>query len=222
MNAQRGFTLIEMVVAMALLGTMMLLIYAGLSFGMRSWDAAETHGGRIADRRIAENFLRREIAETFPMRWKDPLVLRVAFEGTPGAMRFVSTRAAGITVSGLSLVGLEVEQDSERRTRNLVMSRARADSEAQDFAPLQQGERTVLIEGVDAVGFAYYGAENDFTDPGWVDAWEYQGRIPQLVRLSIRLDDGTLLPDMVVKVRLGEEAGCLENSFQRVCRPRRE
>jgi hypothetical protein len=30
-----------------------------------------------------------------------------------------------------------------------------------------------------------------------------------------------VLPEMVIRVNLGEEAGCLENSFQRVCRPRR-
>ena len=35
MRRARGFTLIEMVVAMALLGTMMLLLYSGLTFGLR-------------------------------------------------------------------------------------------------------------------------------------------------------------------------------------------
>ena len=40
---QRGFTLIELVVAMALLGTMMLLLYSGLSFSVRSWDAGDVN-----------------------------------------------------------------------------------------------------------------------------------------------------------------------------------
>jgi hypothetical protein len=37
----------------------------------------------------------------------------------------------------------------------------------------------------------------------------------------VRTTDGTALPEMVVRIALGEEAGCLENSFQRLCRPRR-
>ena len=37
MRAQAGFTLVEMVLAMALLATMMLLVYSGLAFGMRSF-----------------------------------------------------------------------------------------------------------------------------------------------------------------------------------------
>ena len=46
--------------------------------------------------------------------------------------------------------------------------------------------------------------------------------MPELVRLRIRTPDGGALPDMLVKLMLGEEAGCLENPLQRLCRPRRQ
>ena len=218
---QAGFTLIEVVLAMTLLATMMLLLYSGLSFALRSWDAGETNGRRFADRRVAENFLRREIGELFPMRWKDPMEVKVAFDGQPGTLRFVSARAPGIQLGGLSLVGLAVEEGKERGTRDLVMRRAMPDDEATDFGPLEKGEAHVILEGIDSVSFAYFGAENDFSEPQWFDAWKFAGRVPQLVRMRVRLADGTALPDMVSRVMLGEEAGCLENSFQRLCRPRR-
>ena len=222
MRRARGFTLIEMVVALALLGTMMLLMYSGLTFGLRGWDAADTNGRRTADRRIAENFLRREIGETFPMRFKDSMTLKIAFEGKENRLRFASSRPAGISASGLSLVGIEVEAaDDVKRTRNLVMRRAMPDDDAKDFAPLDKAERTVLYEGVDGVVFEYFGSENDFTDPKWEGTWDYAGRVPQLIRIRIRTAGGGSLPEMVMRLMLGEEAGCLESAFQRVCRPRR-
>jgi len=217
-----GFTLIELVIALALMGVMVLFMYSGLAFGLRGWDAADTNGRRTADRRIAENFLRREVAELFPMRWKDPLVLRLAFEGKPDLLRFVSVRPAGISVTGLSLVGVSAEQDTAKRTRNLVMRRASPGDEQKDFGPLAQGEATILFEDIDSVVFEYYGAENDFTDPKWVDTWEWPGRIPQLIRIRVRTADGSYLPEMIVRMMLSEEAGCLESQFQRVCRPRRD
>jgi general secretion pathway protein J len=220
MTSQRGFTLIELVVAMALLGTMMVLMYSGLTFSLKGWDAGAASGQRTTDRRIGENFLRRELSEIFPMRWKDPMVLRLAFEGETQRMRFVSSRPAGVTQGGLSLVGLEVEA-GEGRERSLVMRRAMPDDAAKDFGPLDQADRTVLLAGVDSVAFSYFGSENDFTDPRWSDTWTFAGRVPQMVRMRIRNADGTQVPEMVVRVNLGEEAGCLENSFQRVCRPRR-
>jgi len=219
---QRGFTLIELVVAMALLAVMMLMLYSGLTFALRGWDAGDASGRRTADRRIGENFLRRELSELFPMRWKDPMTLKLAFEGESQRLRFVSSRPAGITLGGLSLVGLEVETDADTRTRNLVMRRAQPDDDAKDFGPLERADqRSILVAGVESVVFTYFGSDSDFSDPRWVDRWEIPGRIPMLIRMRITSSDGTPLPDMVVRLVLGEEAGCLESSFQRVCRPRR-
>jgi len=219
---QGGFTLIELVIALALMGVMVLFMYSGLAFGLRGWDAADTNGRRTADRRIAENFLRREVAELFPMRWKDPMTLRLAFEGQHDVLRFVSVRPAGISVTGLSLVGVTVEPDNVKRTRNLVMRRASPGDEQKDFGPLAQGEATILFDDIESVAFDYFGSENDFSDPKWVDTWEWPGRIPQLIRIRVRNPDGSSLPEMIVRMMLSEEAGCLESQFQRVCRPRRD
>ncbi len=220
-NRQVGFTLIEIVLAMVLLGAMMALLYSGLTFALRSWDAADANGRRVADRRLAENFLRREVAEIFPLRWKDAMRLRFAFEGRPDTLRFVSTRAAGITMGGLSLVGLRVETGADNRTRNLMMRRAMADGDAEDFAPLERAEPTLLYAGIDGVALSYFGAGNDFTEPTWTDTWQFPNRMPQLVRLRVRDADGSWLPDMVMRLGMSEEAGCLENAFQRGCLPRR-
>ncbi len=207
---------------MTILGTMMLLLYSGLTFALRSWDASDVNGRRTMDRRIGENFLRRELTELFPMRWKDPTALKLAFDGDSHRLRFVSSRPAGITLGGLSLVSVEVEQDEkDRRARNLVMRRAMPDDEARDFGPVEKAETaSILIEDVDSVDISYFGSENDFAEPKWTDKWTYPGKIPQMVRIRVKTSDGKMLPDMVVKVMLGEEAGCLENSFQRLCRPR--
>jgi general secretion pathway protein J len=219
---QGGFTLIELVVAMAILGTMLVLLYSGLSFALRSWDAGDANGRRTADRRIGENFLIRELTEIFPMRWKDPMEVRFAFEGRAHHLRFVSSRPAGIAQGGLALVGVDVEDDAKDRTRNLVMRRVMADPDAADFSPLERtDERSVLVEDVGAVTFSYFGAENDFTDPRWYDEWTFPSRMPAMVRMRIKTSDGGMLPDMLVKLMQGEEAGCLENALQRQCRPRR-
>jgi prepilin-type N-terminal cleavage/methylation domain-containing protein len=216
-----GFTLIEVVVALVLLSTTMLLLYSGLSFALRSWDAGDVNGRRTADRRLGENFLRRELSELFPMRWKDATQLKLAFEGGASRLRFVSSRAPGLQMGGLALVGLEVEEDGEKKTKDLVMYRAMPDDEAVGFGPLDRGERHVVLPGIDEVAFGYFGSENEFAEPKWHDTWEYAGRVPEMLRIRLRGKEGNVLPEMLVRLALGEEAGCLENSFQRLCRPRR-
>ena len=223
MRRAQGFTLIELVLALTILGTMLLLLYSGLSFALRSWDAGDINGRLTVDRRIGANFLRREVSELFPMRWKDPTTLRLAFEGDTDHLRFVSARPAGIATGGLSLVAINVEADPKNpRLHNLVMRRAMPDDEQKDFAPVEKADSSILIPDVDSVSFSYFGAENDFAEPAWTDSWKFQNRIPLMIRLRVKTTDGTALPEMVMKVMLGEEAGCLENSFQRLCRPRRQ
>ncbi len=224
MKRQRsaGFTLIEVIIAMTLLVMIMVLLYSGLSFALRSWDAGDANGRRVADRRLGENFIRRELTEIFPMRWKNATAVKFAFEGEKERLKFVSSRPAGLAQGGLALVGFEVVQANDAaRSRNLMMRRALPDDEAVDFGPLDKAEAVILLAGVDSVGFSYFGAENDFTEAKWTDKWEFAAALPQLVRLKVKTAEGRELPEYVVRLNLGVEAGCLESSFQRFCRPRR-
>jgi general secretion pathway protein J len=221
-RATAGFTLVEVVLAMVLLGAMMMLLYGGLTFALRSWDAGDANGRRAADRRLGENFLRREISETFPMRWKDANFLRYAFDGDTQALRFVSTRAAGVSLGGLSLVGVGVEPDPKNpKDRNLVMRRAMADGNAVDFGALEGADPAILVEDVGSVTFSYFGSESDFAQPKWWDKWPLPSRMPTVVRVQMKGSDGSDFPAMVVRLELGEEAGCMESPVQRGCRTRR-
>lgn len=221
-RAQAGFTLVELVLAIVLLGAMMALLYSGLTFALRSWDAAEANGRRVADRRLGENFLRRELAETFPMRWKEPAMLRFAFDGGHQALRFVSSRPAGISQGGLALVGVDVEDDPKLpHVRDLVMRRALATPEAADFSALDAAQPSILVQGIDSVEFSYFGSENDFSDPRWTADWPYPSRMPSMIRIRMKDADGTPLPDITVSLMLGVEAGCFEAALQRGCQPRR-
>ncbi len=219
-RGQGGFTLIELVVAMVLVAAMMSLLYSGLTFALRSWDAGDANGRRAADRRLGENFLRREVGEVFPLRWKDPSTLRFAFEGGTHILRFVSSRPAGVAQGGLALASVDVEDNAKDGSHNLVMRRALAAPAASDFSSLDAAEPSILVPAVDRVDFSYFGSENDFNDPKWSDEWTYKGRMPLLVRARLHTSDGSYLPDMLMKVEVGEEAGCFEAALQRQCRPR--
>jgi hypothetical protein len=145
--------------------------------------------------------------------------LKFAFEGDRDHLKFVSARPAGLALGGLSLVGIEVLESG--RIRNLVMRRAMPDDEAVDFGPLDKAEPSLLVANVESVAFSYFGAENDFTEARWVDKWEIPTAIPSLVRVRVKTMDGRMLPEYMIRIALGPEAGCLESSYQRFCRPRR-
>jgi prepilin-type N-terminal cleavage/methylation domain-containing protein len=59
-------TLIECLVAMALLGLVALLAAGGLSFGARAWEVVESSGAAADDARVAEALLRETVTAAYP------------------------------------------------------------------------------------------------------------------------------------------------------------
>jgi len=216
-----GFTLIETVVALTLLAMMLGLLFAGLRTGVRAWDAGTDRGDRADQLLLTVSFVRKELSAAFPWRFKDPLAVRLAFTGERERVRFVSMRPAEIGGGGLAFVSFEREaaKGGERAGR-LVMRRAPALSDAKDFESVEGTEAFALAEGVTDLRFEYYGAENDTAKPAWSDKWDFPQRLPSHVRLVMKAGD-TPLPEVVVALGIGEEAGCYETSFQRNCVPRR-
>jgi len=217
---QAGFTLIEVTMALMLLAVMLSMLFAGLRTAARAWDAGSARGDRADQLALATTFLRRELSAAFPWRFKDSTLVRRAFEGDSESVRFVSMRPAELDGGGLAFVSFAFERGSGREPGRLVMRRALAVAAEPDFTPLDAAKSFVLLEDVESVRFGYYGSETDAQPLEWFDRWKFPQRLPTHVRLSARLASGEL-PDLVVAMRIAEESGCIEASFQRNCVPRR-
>jgi general secretion pathway protein J len=217
----RGFTLLETVVALTLLATLLGVLFAGMRTGLRSWDVGLGRAARADDLMLATGFVRRELAAAFPWRLKDPMAVRLAFIGERERVRFVSQRPAALDGGGLAFVSIAFEPPGAgEKAGRLVMRRAFASADATDFSSLEKAEAFTLLEGVTALRFRYFGADNDFSAPAWAEQWVATQRLPSHVSLEIEMGERRL-PELVVATRLGEEAGCYESMFQRTCVPRR-
>lgn len=219
-----GFTLIELVIALSLLGAMLALAFGAMRFGSRAWEAGESRATQSTQTRLIQSFLRREMGFAFPMRWREQTsnVAKIAFVGESSSVKFVAPRPATQQLAGMSAVSLEVTDESnfERRNKKLVMRRAFLESDAEDFDALSNAEPRTMLDGLASVEFEYYGSENDQTQPSWQSSWSQPQRFPQLVRLKMTAEGGYTIPEMVIALRHGEEAGCYQTNFQRICGPR--
>lgn len=216
-----GFTLLETVIAITLLAMMLGLLFAGLRTGVRAWDAGTDRGDRADQLLLTYSFVRKELSAAFPWRFKDPLAVRLAFSGERERVRFVSMRPAELGGGGLAFVSFEkASAKGAERAGRLVMRRSPALSDAKDFEAVESTEPFTLAEGVTDLRFEYFGAENDTAKPAWSDSWDFPLRMPTHVRLVMKSGE-TALPEVVVALGIGEEAGCYETNFQRNCVPRR-
>jgi general secretion pathway protein J len=227
-NTTLGFTLLEMLVGLTLLGVLLILIYSALNIGLRAWDTGDQRASEASHQRIVQSFLRRELGQVFPIRWRGIPESKIAFEGVKRELKFVTALNLGAAVKegGLQWGHLYLADDPEegvdgRRRQSLFLKREVFDLQAKDWDGLGNAKPTRLIAGVKEIEIAYFGAKNETSDPKWVDEWKQPLRMPLLVKISIKTDLGRDVPELVVALKLGEEAGCYENAFQRQCPARR-
>lgn len=211
--APRGFTLIELLVALTLFGLLTLVLFGGLRFGVRAWEAAETRSGEISEIDAVQGFLRRQIGQMV-LPGEGPVAelidLSDAFLAEPERLRFVAPVPPQIGIGGHYRFELELVDDpagpEPGRRLDLTWRLYRSDAEIPDEPgeeDLLAGRKT-LLSGVETAEFAYFGRLDGETEGVWRDRWE-EPRLPALVALRVAFgrDDGRVWPELRVAPRLG-------------------
>jgi general secretion pathway protein J len=204
---QRGFTLLELLISLTLLGMMLVLLFGGLRLGVRSWDSVQKQVDNLNSVRSVESFLRREMERVYPYRWKGVPGQPYAFWGDRHKVNFVAPLPSRMGVGGLYIIALELEQTSHGR--RLTWRYGPVDSQMKDFSALEQIQEMVLVgaelNAVDDIWLSYFGRDTDGAAPHWVDHWDRVATMPLLIRIQVRFADGSEWPDFVVAPMLNTE-----------------
>ena len=206
----RGFTLLELLIALALVGLILTLLYGALHFASRAWDSAEARLDR--DTRITALWhylgdrLRR--ARAIQAWVPDQRRSDFLFHGEARALEFVTDMPAQLGAGGLYILRLQPVERGGRRALLLrrwfyhpeVLSgeagvprwRPLGDAGLDESGLEKPGLRawyseSVLVDDLRAVRWEYYGPpEPGDTEGEWQESWEERNRLPWLVRLTLR------------------------------------
>lgn len=205
----RGFTLLELVVALTLLALMSSVLYGALGFAGRSWEGGEAKAEAVASMRLAEGFLRRQLESAHPLRMRKMAEFPLVFAGRADELRYAAVLPARISGGGLWYYRLAVRKEGERS--RLVLERTVPDLEGAALPEFDEAERSVLAEDVGELRVGYYGRDPGAAPtmaPTWRDRWEDKQRMPLLVRIEVVPLRGPAWPLLVVAPRQAPESGC--------------
>jgi general secretion pathway protein J len=174
---QQGFTLLELLLAMTILGLIMAALSGGLQFGARVWESGAARAEALTERGVAQNLLRRLLAQAYPMPAAGAESQQVLFSGTRERIVFVALAPAQAAAGFYRF-------DLQRAGGSLTLG----------WQPLGQPDdegtqQTVLLEDVDTVECAFWGAGGDGRPPGWQTQWTAAATLPALVRIAITFAD---------------------------------
>lgn len=122
MNGYRGFTLIEMLIALVLTALVLTLVFGSLRLTARGWDAADHQQIRIAEQYQVQQLLRRVIGAARNERIRDiDSVLQTAFRGEPDQLVFVAPADTESGNSQLLWYRLRVAEGDNEHPASLVL-----------------------------------------------------------------------------------------------------
>ena len=189
---QRGFTLLELLVAITLLGVLMAALLGALRLGARVWETGEARLDASTRLQVVQEFLRQQLGQTVPLTeitdepGASPAML---FVGTSEGLRFVSLLPAHLG-GGARLMELALRPHARGgEPRDLVL-RMRPLQLTDDGPGPGETEERVLIEAIESLEVAYFGAERDGAAPTWWQEWQEQRTLPALVRMRVGFPQG--------------------------------
>ncbi len=227
----KGFTLVELLIAFALIGLMALLLFSGLRLGMRAWEGVDALIAREAEQRITRNLIQRLLLQARPIRltWEAKSVL--LFSGDAEHLEFVAPLSDHVGIPGLYILrfGLAEEQGL-LLTRWLLHPDVLAGTdEIPAWEPFEEGDSfpafpeedqdlaegafgmTRLVEKLTSFEIAYFGpaeqALNPKEDPAvgtWQETWLDRKEPPYAVRIHLETP-GSAWPDLIVRLPESEE-----------------
>jgi len=185
-----GFTLVEIVVALALASLLLVVLFSGIGLGFGAAERIEARATALEARRNLAFVLRRQLAAAYPGGVTEEST--PSFVGAPSLVSFLALESSA--GPGLSRVWVVLEDD--RAGRRVVLLRQPAD------API---ERAVLARDVAEFRLAYFGAPTGADERTWRDRWERSRRAPEAVSIRLVLDgDGDRAwPESVVRIWSG-------------------
>jgi general secretion pathway protein J len=210
-----GFTLLEMLIGLTLIGFILVLLFAAFGMASRSWDATESKLDRTSRALAARQFLRQTLANTRARYFAQPGKKQIAFVGAPDGMRFVSQLPTQFEGGGPKMMSLTVGGDQDRQ--DLVFRQAFLRPDVQDFSMLDavaDEQARVLMAGVKGIVFEYFGAQKPNEPAAWHTDWQAADQLPRLVRLRVDYGDDGKWPDLIAPIFLVDvDALCPNNIF---------
>jgi general secretion pathway protein J len=200
-RGQRGFTLLEIMLVLSLLGVLLTLVGGAMLGANRAVLKAQRYTTSLDDMRAAQKFLRSSIGQALPLdSSEDDSESSGFFVGSAQRLQFVAT-LPGELGGGIQLHTLEVKD------RDLQVAFAQIQSTADGTVSKPWGEPQVLVHNVETLNLSYQGTTPKGQPTGWLSDWPWPTRLPRAVRIDAKVNGPVPWLSEVVALRLDLSGG---------------
>ncbi len=181
----RGFTLLEMLLAIVLLGMIMTQAYSGLHGALKATRSGEAAIGQATDLRAAHLFVLHQLERMLPLAFGATESGIVVFQGGRDFVRFVAPMPGYLGAGGPHVQELRFVSGAdgdELEFRYAVLS-------GYQDGDLETVEPVVLFSGIRDAEWRFIGFDENGSLTDWQSSWDNPSAMPLAVALDGELPE---------------------------------
>jgi general secretion pathway protein J len=190
--SEKGFTLLELIVAVTLVALMAVALWSVFRISVRSWSRGTEFIDANQRHRNILDMVRKQIASTYgllaPVDPSSGMARYPIFNGTDTSLRFISLNSLQFQDNpGLTLVDYEVTQNSQGEF-SLIEKEGRYLNQIPDQEEsVGQGRAISIFGNLVGCSFQYFDPGDNDNPSQWVKEWDGQkiGRLPVAIAMSM-------------------------------------
>jgi prepilin-type N-terminal cleavage/methylation domain-containing protein len=195
-----GFTLLELMISIAIVGIMVSILVVVLRLGFRSVEAGEKKIESLERVRASVNLIDAQIQSELPMTHEENGENKYYFKGQPALLEFSTNYSIWGGETGYVVVSYRVDEEDQGK-RTLWASENRVGQENK--------KEIKLLELFDEMYFEYFYQDPTEEEGKWIDEWTEATFLPTKIRLHLvkdRKDLSLILPMKTGGGLLGSQA----------------
>jgi prepilin-type N-terminal cleavage/methylation domain-containing protein len=196
LSTTAGFTLLELIISIALFSIIVLIIAGAANLGYRSFSSGEKRLNAIERLRASLTIIDAQIQSGVPLTLEDGGVKQYYFMGEQDSLKFSTNYSIWGGQRGYVIVNYRVDADV-RGKRTLFASEYKVGMDNQ--------KETKLLEGLDEITFDYFKQDATEEEGEWVSQWVDEEMMPTRIRINLVKGGNSL--SYIMPVRVGGEIG---------------
>jgi len=182
-SPQRGFTLVEVIIALSIVATLLVVVFGSLRVGLAAWQRGDEHAEVLDRARSLTQIVTRSLEAAHPYMTSQQAgeAAHLLFEGAPNRVRFVTAAPPFPTAAPIALTAVTLSQEVGRDPGLAVRQKPLPNEK-----PFDPDVQPALVDGtVSDVRFRYLRE----SDRAWTESWDavQEKALPLAVEVTLSI-----------------------------------
>jgi len=171
-----GFTLLELLISIVMLGIIILIIVGAMRLGFRSVDAGEKKMESLERIRASFNIMDSQIQSLVPLTYEEEGETKFYFAGEKESLQFSTNYSIWGGQKGYVVVTYKVLAESNGKPALYA---------SENIVGIESSKETKLLDAFDALYFEYFYKDPTGEVGNWVEQWTDSLNMPEKIKVHL-------------------------------------